>query len=624
MEILDKINSPDFIKTLSETELQTLCGELRDRIVSVTSQNGGHLSSNLGVVELTVALHYLFDFKPGKDVLIFDVGHQSYAHKILSGMNEEFSTLRQKGGLSGFTKPAESKYDFTISGHASVSLSSAIGFARAKKLNNEPGKVICVIGDGAFTGGLVYEAMNNIEPSLDNLIVILNDNSMSISKNKSAVSRYFMKLRVQKGYSRAKNNAKRFLRAIPLIGKPMLRILSRAKDRLRREIYKSGTMFEEFGFNYVGVADGNNLPTVLELLSGCKDIDEPVFFHVKTQKGKGYEPAEKNPGMYHGVSGFDVDRVNSEIMLDDTFSNYFGFLLSDMGNTDERICAITAAMKYAAGLFPFANAFPSRFFDVGICEEHAVVFAAGLAASGKKPVVAIYSTFLQRGYDEIFHDVVLGECDVLFAIDRAGLVGNDGETHQGIFDAAFLSQFLIPIASPANFYELGIWLKRLIKYKGPAAIRYPRGGESSVMLETTDDEFNLFEGDSDSDAVIITYGRMIFNVLEAAELIEKAGYPKPHIIKLNLISPVVPQAVKALQKYKKVWFVEEGVKVGGIAEHYAAALALSEFTGRYAIHAIENIRVPHMTVPEQFELFGFTPKQLCFEFIEEFYNEKQA
>lgn len=623
MALLDSINKPGDVKNLPDDRLTELCGELREKIIEVTAHNGGHLSSNLGAIELTVALDRVFDFEPGNDIVIFDVGHQSYSHKILSGHKDEFSTLRQRGGLSGFTKPSESRYDFTVSGHASVSLSSGIGFAKAKKLKNEPGKVICVIGDGAFTGGMVYEAMNNLDRSLDNLIVILNDNSMSISKNKSAVSRYFMKLRVNKRYSETKARTKRALISIPLVGKPILRLLTRWKNRLRRSMYSTGTIFEEFGFNYVGVADGNNVQLLSELLEGCKTIDEPVFMHIDTQKGKGYEPAEHNPGMYHGVSGFDIDTVNSEIRLDNSFSNCFGYTLADIGSENKNVCAITAAMKYATGLHAFANAFPDRFFDVGICEEHAVVFAAGLAQSGLKPVVSIYSTFLQRSYDQIFHDIVLNNNNVLFAVDRAGLVGNDGETHQGIFDAAFLSQFSIPVASPSNYSELEYWTRKLVNYIGPAAVRYSRGKEIKSDYTANGKEYDVVSEQKSSFA-IVTYGRTFFNALEASKLIYLKTGCKPDIIKLTLISPVLSDAIDKMTTYKGLFFVEEGILNGGVSEHYIRSLSTAGYAGKISVSAIDTVRVQHMTVDEQMQLLGFTPEQLCSKFIEEFCNEKQA
>lgn len=614
MSVLSQIKCPSDVKALDYDNLLILCDDIRARLIDVISRTGGHLASNLGVVELTVAIHKVFDLDL-HDVVVFDVGHQSYVHKLLTGRDEFFETLRMKDGISGFTKPMESKYDTSISGHASVSISTAIGVARAKKLSGDPGKVVCIIGDGSFTGGLVYEAMNNIPDDLDNIIIILNDNSMSISKNKSAVSRYFMKLRITNGYIDAKSQTKRFLSKIPIIGNPTINFMSRVKSKIRRSLYESGTIFEEFGFNYVGVADGNNLKTMISMLESCKTVNEPIILHVVTKKGKGYLPAEENPGMYHGVSSFDIDKVNSEISLDNSFSNCFGYLLVEEG-ADTRICAITAAMKYATGLYSFANAYPDRFFDVGICEEHAIVFASGLSIGGYKPVVAIYSTFLQRSYDQIFHDALLNDTNILFAIDRAGLVGNDGETHEGIFDAAYLSQFSIPIASPANFAELKVWLKKLLAYEGVSAIRYPRGGEDKRPIETTDSAFD-FIGKQGGRGLIVTYGRLTYNVLDAAELIEKSGMERPDILKLNLISPIDIGAVNAAIKYDKILFVEEGILRGGIAEHFLAALKASNFEGKYGIRAIEHFRIPHMTVEQQLDLLGFTAPKI-FDAYKEF------
>lgn len=622
MAVLEKIKKPCDIRLLPSAELSALCQELRQRIIQVTSRNSGHLAANLGVVELTVALHRVFDFTPGHDVIVFDVGHQSYAHRILSGLDDRFDTLRMKDGLSGFTRPDENPLDYTVSGHASVSLSSAIGFARAKKLRGEAGTVVCVVGDGAFTGGLVYEAMNNIDMGLDNLVVILNDNSMSISKNKSSLSRYLMQLRTSRRYTLAKRNTRTLLGAIPLVGKPLVRIISSAKSHLRRSLYSSGTMFEEFGFNYIGVVDGHDLPTLIEIMENCKTIDRPVFLHIVTKKGKGYPPAEENPGMYHSVSGFQIDRVNQEIACERSYSNAFGCELTRLGGKDDSIVAISAAMKYATGLYQFALSFPNRFFDVGICEEHAVVFAGGLALAGFKPVVAIYSTFLQRAYDQIFHDVFLSNANVLFAIDRAGLVGSDGETHQGIFDAAYLSEFGLPIASPASYSELACWLPKMLNVAGPSAIRYPRGGEPAGSFEATGLDFDMFSGAEGADCAVVTYGRMAYNVLEAAALVRERTGSAPDVVKLNLISPVLPEAIEKLLPYRHIVFVEEAVRSGGVSEHYAAALAAAGYAGRITIHAIDRLRIPHMTVEEQFEMLGFMPESIADLIVESAYENK--
>ncbi len=449
--ILDTICSPQDVKELPFEQLDVLCTQIRERLIQTTAKTGGHLASNLGTVELTVALHRVFDCPD--DQIVWDVGHQCYTHKLLTGRREQFSTLRQEGGLSGFPKRKESEYDAFIAGHSSTSISVASGLARAKKLQNDQHHVIAVIGDGAFTSGLAFEGANNAARFGDNLIVILNDNKMSISKNVGSFSKYLSKIRARPAYFRTKDRVESICNHLPLIGKPLNQLLVWLKTTMKTVVYGSN-WFEDMGFCYLGPIDGHNMETLCDVLQRAKNLHRPVFLHIETQKGKGYSYAEENPGEYHGTSGFDIDTGKSFSSASTNFSNEFGLYLTELAKRDERICAITAAMKYGTGLNHFSRAFgqQGRFFDVGIAEPHAVTFAGGLAANGMLPVFAVYSSFLQRCYDQIIHDLSIEQQHVVIGIDRAGIVGSDGETHQGLFDVAMLSSVPgITLYSPATY-----------------------------------------------------------------------------------------------------------------------------------------------------------------------------
>ena len=469
--LLDSIKGPEDVKRLREEQVTALCGEIRRFLVDSVLRTGGHLASNLGAVELTVALHRVL--RSPQDKIVFDVGHQCYTHKLLTGRKAGFSRLRQKDGISGFPNPRESEHDAFVAGHGNTALSLAIGMAWAKKLKQEPGWVVAVIGDGAFTGGMVYEGMNNIA-SLDNLMVILNDNGMSISKNVGAMARYLTHLRASPGYFRANRHLSGALSRVPLIGEPLHRFFSRIKTLVRRAMYNS-TMFENMGFQYLGPLDGHKVLELEQILRNITVRSGPLFLHVVTTKGKGYLPAEENPGEFHGVSAGSQGFVpDPEVSAPASFSTVFGKALCEAAAADRKLCAVTAAMKYGTGLQFFGHAFRERFFDVGMAEQHAVTFAAGLASQGMTPVVAIYSTFLQRAYDQIIHDVCLLGVKVIFAIDRAGLVPADGETHQGVYDPAFLSEAGVPIYSPSNYDELRYWLVRLTGPEHTGAVRLHR------------------------------------------------------------------------------------------------------------------------------------------------------
>ena len=593
---LSRLHSPKDVKKMNIAQLNALCDEIRSFLITEVSRTGGHLSSNLGMIELTVALHKVFTTP--RDQIVFDVGHQCYTHKILTGRKSGFERLRMLEGLSGFPSPAESEHDAFVAGHGNTSLSVAIGLATAKKLKKEPGKVIAVVGDGAFTGGMIYEGMNNIH-ALDNLIVILNDNKMSISKNVGAVAEYLTRLRTSPRYFKAKRDVQSALDAVPVIGVPIREGLQTVKGAFRRLVYNS-TMFEEMGFQYAGVIDGHNLAKLCMVLSAYRDEQcAPVFLHITTVKGKGFEPAELNPGEFHGVSAFDVNHITDpDVAPDSSFSTVFGTELALLGDDDPRLCSITAAMKYGTGLQYFYKRHKARFFDVGMAEQHAVTFAAGLAKAGLRPVVCIYSTFLQRSYDQLIHDVSLMNLDVLLAVDRAGLVPGDGETHQGIYDAAYLSQIQhMRVFSPCNYAELTHWLRTLTGQTGPRAIRYPRGAEDAGLskLGCTGRTFDVFPSGQARRAVV-TYGALVEEALEAQRMFDRPG--GTDVFKLCQIHPLPDGLCEALMKYDAIVFAEEGIKTGGIGQQLAAALCEQGYRGSFRHLAVDPADVTHATVKE--------------------------
>ena len=596
--LLDKIDQPSDLKKLNAQQVEKLCAEIRHFMLENISKTGGHLASNLGTVELTVALHRVLETP--KDKIVFDVGHQCYTHKLLTGRRKQFDHLRQLEGISGFPNPHESVHDAFIAGHGNTALSLAIGMAWAKKIKREPGLVVAVIGDGAFTGGMVYEGMNNIG-GLDNLLVILNDNKMSISKNVGALARYLTHLRTTTAYYDAKDNVRSFLDGVPVIGTPMKKSLIGAKTLVRRAMYHS-TMFEDMGFEYIGPVDGHNVEELERTLRSIYQRPGPHFLHVVTKKGKGYQPAERNPGNYHGVSAFDPDGMpDPEVAPKESFSTVFGKLLVQEGTQNPKLCAITAAMKYGTGLQFFAHRHPQRFFDVGMAEQHAVTFAAGLASQGMLPVVCIYSTFLQRSYDQIIHDVNLLKENVVFAIDRAGFVPADGETHQGIYDAAFLSQIGIPVYAPSNYEELQYWLHYLLQdtVSGPRAIRYPRGGESTRLAQypCTKQDYNFLHEMPGAEILLVSYADELEDLLEASDKLSEASL-NADVLKLVKLYPFTDKLIDTVSKYKIVLFAEECVAVGGIGEHLACALQQKGWNGCFLHRAVRTACLPHAIVPQ--------------------------
>ena len=566
--ILETIRSPRDVKALSEQDVKTLCAEIHQYLLQSVARTGGHLASNLGAVELTVAIHRVFD--TSRDRLVFDVGHQCYTHKLLTGRRDRFDTLRQYGGLSGFPKPCESVHDAFIAGHASNSVSVALGMARARTLLHGDYSVLALMGDGALSGGLAYEGLNNAGASGEPMIVILNDNGMSISRNVGAVSAHLSHLRSQPGYSAFKKNYRRFL----LSSKPGRAVYGfnhQIKTGLKLALLPNATMFEDMGFTYIGPVDGHNVTQLENALLSAKELDRPVLLHVQTVKGKGYERAEREPDRYHGVGPFDpaIGVTGGEA---ECFSTVFGRELCMLAQEDRRVCAITAAMEDGTGLGRFHTLFPERFFDVGIAEGHAAAMAAGMAKQGLIPVFAVYSTFLQRAYDQIIHDIALSGLHVVFAVDRAGLVGADGETHHGIFDAAFLSDIPnMTVLCPASYEELRGMLRQAVLFEtGPVAIRYPRGGEGAFRGDSGRESFaELRAGE---DVTLCAYGTMIDETLRASELLSDDGI-SARVLKVNCISPLRDGDIRRfLGATKRLLVAEECESVGCVGQRLAAIL----------------------------------------------------
>ncbi len=610
-KILSTICGPKDVKTLNFDKLPLLSQEIRDFLIENVSKTGGHLSSNLGVIELSVALHRVFDTP--KDVFIFDVGHQCYTHKILTGRQAQFTSLRKKGGLSGFPSPKESPHDAVYAGHASNSISVAVGIARAKKLKKEPGHVVVVIGDGSFTGGLAYEGMNNIG-HLDNLIVILNDNKMSISKNVGSLATYFKRLRKSYSYNRTKHDVKNVLESTPVIGGGMHQGIHSVKDFVKRAVYRNN-LFEEMGFLYCGPEDGHDVLALCKLFETAKEERQPVLLHLETIKGKGFVPAENNPGAFHGVSAFNARTVcDPDISPKDSYSTIFGKELMKLAGKEPTLCAITAAMKYGTGLQYFKKTYPARFFDVGIAEAHAVSFAAGMAQEGILPVVAVYSTFLQRAYDQLIHDVMLAKARVVFAIDRAGLVPGDGETHQGIYDVAYLSQqqslFLV---SPSNYAELAYWLEQVISHqKGPCAIRYPRGGETELLThkKNVTDSFDFLIRHDSAQTALLSYGAQIGEVIKAEQILaEQNTYVD--VVQMMVLTPLPQELLHNLLRYDIIIFAEEGIRRGGMGEQVIAQLHNLGFHGKFLHCALPETGIDHATVDELRNMYGLDADSLA-------------
>ncbi len=598
-KFLGNINSPADLKNLSDSEINELCTEVRDCLIETVSKNGGHLASNLGVVELTVALHRFLNLP--EDSLIFDVGHQCYTHKLLTGRFNAFSTIRQENGISGFMRPDESEYDPFVTGHASNSLAAAYGIYKANQLSGKQSTCVAVIGDGAMTGGLALEALNNIGGNKGRFIVILNDNKMSISTNVGSMSRHLKRIRLKPGYYRFKSSTENILQKIPLVGNPIYKLLSKIKRAFVRQVFKNN-MFETLGFKYIGPVDGHNVSEIENALKVAAEHTHPCVIHAVTVKGKGYSFAEAQPGNYHGVSAFDT---NDGLVLnaDKNFSAVCGETLCELAKNDKRICAITAAMTSGTGLDNFAKKYKNRFFDVGIAEEYAATFAAGLATAGMRPYFAVYSSFLQRSYDQIIHDTAIAKLPVCYLVDRAGIVGDDGETHQGVFDAAFLSTVPgITVYSPASYSELEGLLKKSVDFSSPIAIRYPRGKEI-VPFEFTDTDYTVFG--KGSKKTIVTYGIISAQAISAQEKLAEKGICVD-VIKLNKIYPLSEELAAIINEYDEIFIFEEGIKKGGIAEHIAANVN----PAKYSITAIDNAFVPAAKAEKARKLLGLDAESM--------------
>ena len=568
--MLESIHNPSDVKRLNTQQTRQLCDELRAFLVRSVAKTGGHLASNLGVVELTVAIHRVFD--TSRDRLVFDVGHQCYVHKILTGRREQMDTLRQFGGLSGFPKPYESGHDAFMAGHASNSVSVALGMARARTMQHQDYDVIALIGDGALTGGLSFEGLNNAGASGEPMIVILNDNGMSIAPNVGALSHHLSRLRTKPGYYEFKKRYRQLL-GTGAVGQRLYHVSHDVKTALKKTLLPGSSMFESMGFTYMGPVDGHDEAALEQSLQWAKEQRCPVLLHVRTVKGRGYAPAEERPADYHGVPPFAPDTGKPLRPAGPDFSHVFGAELTALAGEDGRVCAVTAAMQEGTGLTEFAKTYPRRFFDVGIAEGHAVSMAGGMAKQGLVPVFAVYSSFLQRGYDQLMQDVALDGLHVVLGVDRAGLVGADGETHHGCFDALYLAQVPhMTVLCPASFAELRQMLRRaVLELTGPVAVRYPRGGEGAYRGCCGNETFTeLRQG---SDCTILTYGISINEALAAAELLHQAGI-EARVVKLNAIAPLRnDEVLAALGHEKRLLVLEDCVGSGCVGQRLTAILA---------------------------------------------------
>ncbi|MBU5637761.1 1-deoxy-D-xylulose-5-phosphate synthase [Geomonas sp. Red69] len=591
--ILDGITDPSQLKALSLRELETLAEELRARIIETCAANGGHVAPSLGVVELTIALHRVFDSP--KDKIVWDVGHQAYAHKLLTGRKERFGTLRTRGGISGFPKRAESAHDCFDVGHSSTSISAGVGFAVARDLKKGRNKVLAVIGDGAMTGGLAFEGLNHAGELNKDLVVILNDNEMSISENVGALSNLLSRTITSEYVHRAKKDLEAFLEGVPMFGKSVLKIAKRAEESLKT-LFTPGMLFEAFGFEYIGPIDGHDIPKLLETLENVKRFDDAVLIHVLTRKGKGYPPAEANPSLFHGVGPFDIKtgKVHKGKGGAASYTGVFGETVKRLAQEDERIVAITAAMPDGTGLTPFAKEFPERFFDVGIAEQHAITFAAGLAAEGFKPVVALYSSFLQRGFDQLCHDVCLQELPVVFAIDRAGVVGSDGPTHHGVFDLSYLRALPgLTVMAPKDENELQHMLMTALSLEGPAALRYPRGNGLGVPMDQLLAPLPIGKGErlkDGRDGAIIAVGTMVEPAREAAAALSGEGI-EVAVMNARFVKPLDAELILELARTGLLITVEDNVVQGGFGTAILELLEQYEMTG---------VRVVRLGYPDSF------------------------
>ena len=591
--LLEKMNKTNDIKKLNVKEKYFLAQEIRDYLIDVVSHNGGHIASNLGVVELTIALESVFD--PNKDKIIWDVGHQCYVHKILNGRRRELKGIRTLNGISGFPKTKESPTDCFNTGHSSTSISAAMGMATARDLKHKDYNVIAVIGDGALTGGMAMEALNHVGYTQTKMIIILNDNEMSISRNVSGMNKLLTKLRSKKNYRKTNQKGRAIISKIPIIGKAITKIVKKGKNAIK-QVFLPGMYFEEIGIKYLGPVDGHNISDLESIFSKAKDFDEPVLIHVLTKKGKGYLPAEENPSKFHGIGPFDKE-TGEVLKKSRSYSNVFGDTLIDLAKKNKKIVAITAAMRDGVGLTKFSLKYPTRFFDVGIAEQHALTFAAGLAKEGYIPFVSIYSSFYQRAYDQVIHDICMQNLPVVMCVDRAGLVGADGETHQGLYDLSFFNTIPnLTIMAPKNFTELSKMMKFASTLEKPVVIRYPRGGESKIEMNTSPIKLGkgeiVQEGD---DLTIITIGNMTSRGVEVAKELNKSC----EIINVRFLKPLDKDLIKtSLLKTGKAIVIEDGTIIGGLCSTIKDLIVEENLNVKSYYFAYPDRYIKHGSVPE--------------------------
>ncbi|MFQ9515546.1 MAG: 1-deoxy-D-xylulose-5-phosphate synthase [Eubacterium sp.] len=616
-KLLEQIKQPNDIKKIPVKYYPCLAEEIREFLIDSVSKTGGHLASNLGAVELTMALHTVLNLP--KDKIVWDVGHQSYTHKILTGRKNQFEHLRQRGGLSGFPKRHESDCDSFDTGHSSTSISAALGMATANQLNGSDGKVVAVIGDGALTGGMALEALNNVASLNRNFVIVLNDNNMSISENVGSMSNYLNKLRVGEHYNDFKIDVENSLSKIPKIGKKLVRRVKRTKDNLKNLIIPGG-LFDDLGITYIGPVDGHNLNELITIFDNALKIDHPIVIHVKTIKGKGYKYAEENPSKFHGINPFDKETgLEMERTGAMTYTDVFSNTLVRMAENNDKIVAITAAMPDGTGLSRFQKAFPDRFFDVGIAEEHAVTFAAGLAASGLKPVVSIYSSFYQRAYDQILHDVCLQNLPVTFIFDRAGLVGKDGETHQGIFDMSFMAAMPnMTIIAPKDIRELIEAMKFAENHDGPVAIRFARG-VAYAGLEEKDHVFAYGKSEivrEGEKVALISVGNMVEETIKAVDMLAKENV-FPTLINARFVKPIDYDIIfKTAKKHEHIIVIEEGIKKGGYGESIEAFIAEKKLKTDVCVMAIDDVFVEQGSVDALRECIGISYRNIYEKVLE--------
>lgn len=611
--MLENIKHPSDVRELDGKETEALADEIRETIIKTVADRGGHLASNLGMVEATIALHRVYDCP--SDSIVFDVGHQCYAHKLLTGRYESFHTLRTYGGISGFVNREESEFDVLSEGHSGASISAALGIATANKLEGNGKCIVAVIGDGSLTNGMVYEALNNCASKELDLVILINDNQMSISSNVGGLHEYLSRIRTSNGYFTFKRRFEHFLSAIPLIGKPLARFFKAVKDAIKRVFIKD-TFFEDLGLVYLGPVDGHNVKKLTRVLTEAKDKHRCCVVHMTTTKGKGYAYAESEPGKYHGVGGFDAE-LGAEDGKSESFSTRVGDILCSLAAQDEKICAITAAMCDGTGLGGFKEAYPDRLFDVGIAEEHAITFAGGLAAAGMKPCVALYSTFSQRVYDQMLHDISLQKLPLVLLIDRAGIVAGDGVTHQGIFDYAMFSSIPgVNIYSPETYAELERVIPAAFENNELAVIRYPKGSErrNHAQLEMRESDGIAYSGDDNSDIVIVTYGRITSEAMRAAKALSVKFSVR--VVKLVKIYPVDADEIITLSRGAKVVYVfEEGIRNGGVGEKLAAAYARVGSSTKVVVRAIDGY-LPHGDVEALQKECGLTAECAVADILE--------